>query len=274
MNYLSREVVYPRHHRPLRSREWLALQLGWFPGRCNICGSFTVFGSVQQNLRESCRCLRCGSSNRQRQIARVLLGALRNDFGVLLGSLAEMSRRQLPLAVYSTEASGALHRQLRFLPNYQCSEYFGPLYRSGERVEKIMHQDLMNCSLADASLDVVLSADVLEHIPQPYAAHREVYRILKTGGRHIFTVPFYQTRCKDERRAEIDGDGNIRHLLEPQYHSDPVRPADGILVFTIFSLQMMTELEDIGFETRFYQLFSPWYGILGDNALVFETVKR
>jgi ubiquinone/menaquinone biosynthesis C-methylase UbiE len=123
-------------------------------------------------------------------------------------------------------------------------------------------------------LDFVLSADVLEHIPQPYAAHREVYRILKPGGRHIFTVPFYQTRCVDERRAEIDEEGNIRHLLEPQCHSDPVRPAAGILVFTIFSLQMMTELEGIGFETRFYQLFSPWYGILGDNALVFEAVKR
>ena len=97
--------------------------------------------------------------------------------------------------------------------------------------------------------------------------------ILKRGGRHIFTVPFYQERCADEVRARMDTDGNVRHLMEPQYHDDPLRP-DGILVFTIFSLQMLTELERIGFHTRFYQLFSPSRGILGNNAIVFETIKE
>lgn len=271
--FLSQQVIYPRYRRRLRWSERLALRLGRYPGRCNLCGGPTVFIGVQQNLRESCRCIRCGSRNRDRQIAMVLLASLRSDFGLQFESLAQLSHRKPGLIIYNTQTSGALHNQLRFLPNYLCSEYWGPQYASGEHVGNTIHQDLMNCSMADESLDIVISTDVFEHIPEPYQAHREVYRILKRGGRHIFTVPFYQERCADEVRARMDTDGNVRHLMEPQYHDDPLRP-DGILVFTIFSLQMLTELERIGFHTRFYQLFSPSRGILGNNAIVFETIKE
>jgi len=274
MNSFPQQVIYPLYRRSLRWKEGLALRLGRYPGRCNLCGRFTMFINVQKNLRESCQCLHCGSNNRRRQIARVLLGSLRLDYGLRFDSLAELSRRKPPLSIYNTETGGAIHNQLRFLPNYLCSEYLGPQYASGELVGNTIHQDLMNCSMADESLDMVISSDVFEHIPEPYQAHREVHRILKRGGRHIFTVPFYQERCADEVRAGMDADGHVRHFLEPQYHDDPVRPADGILVYTIFSLQMLTELERIGFHTRFYQLFSPWRGILGNNAIVFETIKE
>lgn len=46
-------------------------------------------------------------------------------------------------------------------------------------------------SLADAVGDVVLSTAVLEHLEEPEAAIREMYRILKPGGHVILTAPFY-----------------------------------------------------------------------------------
>lgn len=49
----------------------------------------------------------------------------------------------------------------------------------------------MSCmpSVQDDSFDVVIACDVLEHVPDDRAAIREVWRILRKGGRAILTVP-------------------------------------------------------------------------------------
>jgi hypothetical protein len=67
-------------------------------------------------------------------------------------------------------------------------------------------------------------------------------------------------------------DGTIEHLEEPIYHDDPLS-ADGVLVYTIFSYQMVVRLAEIGFTTRVYRLWEPWHGIVGPNAMVFEAIK-
>ncbi len=102
------------------------------------------------------------------------------------------------LTIYNTEAEGAVHQRLAGMKNYICSEYFGDRYEPGALMNGVRHEDLQALSLADGSVDLVLSSDVFEHIPEPYEAHAEVYRILKPGGRHVFTVPFYQTEFLDE----------------------------------------------------------------------------
>jgi SAM-dependent methyltransferase len=42
----------------------------------------------------------------------------------------------------------------------------------------------------DANFDAVVLTEVLEHVPDPVAALREQWRILKPGGRILVTVPF------------------------------------------------------------------------------------
>ena len=44
-------------------------------------------------------------------------------------------------------------------------------------------------SVPDASFDVVIACDVLEHVPDDTAAMREIRRILRPGGTAILTVP-------------------------------------------------------------------------------------
>ncbi len=56
-----------------------------------------------------------------------------------------------------------------------------------------------------------------------------VFPILQ--GVHLFTVP---TRERTKRRVELV-DGAIKHLVEPEYHSDPLNP-EGILAFWDFGL--------------------------------------
>jgi SAM-dependent methyltransferase len=49
--------------------------------------------------------------------------------------------------------------------------------------------DARGMPLADASMDVVLCTQVLEHIPDPIAAIGEIRRVLKPGGTLLLSVP-------------------------------------------------------------------------------------
>lgn len=131
----------------------------------------------------------------------------------------------------------------------------------------------MKTSFEDNMFDIVLTSDVLEHVTDPWVAFKEIYRILKPGGRHVFTVPFYQDKCKGERRSYIAENGNIVHEKEPIYHIDPLRE-EGVLVFSIFSIDLLPKLEEIGFKTYMFKLYSIFNGIIGQNAIIFESFKQ
>src|SRR5712692_931827 len=242
------------------------------PMICVVCGELAQFKIDDDNLRESCRCARCGAMNRNRQIAYVLCAALSKQLSKPVFSLADVARYCKEIAIYNTEATGAMHAQLRGLPGYQSSEYFGRGHRSGDMINGVMHQDLMELSLSDNSLDIVIPSDVFEHIPDPYRAHQEVHRVLKLGGRHVFTVPFHSQGFLDETRATLDQVGNPVFLSEPIYHGDPLS-LQGALVYTIFGLEMLVRLRRIGFLTNLFHLSVAWLGIIGPNALVFDAVK-
>lgn len=244
----------------------------WWIACCPICGRMGFIRVAHENLRETGVCAWCGSTNRHRQIAYVICGSLTETRGMRISSLRDLSTLQ-EFSVYNTEARGPLHEALSHLKNYRCSEYLGTDYASGQMVNGVIHQDLTRLSFEDESIDLVISTDVFEHLPHPYKAHREVYRVLKKSGRHIFTVPFHQTEYFDEDRVLVGEDGRHTLVKDPLYHDDPVRPGEGSLVYTIFSLEMLTKLRTIGFVTNLYLLYKPLYGILGPNAIVFESVK-
>jgi SAM-dependent methyltransferase len=50
--------------------------------------------------------------------------------------------------------------------------------------------DICASSLASESIDLIVIADVLEHVQQPHEAAREIDRILKAGGAALIAVPF------------------------------------------------------------------------------------
>ncbi|WP_239142739.1 class I SAM-dependent methyltransferase [Variovorax sp. WS11] len=176
------------------------------------------------------------------------------------------------LAVYNTETTGAVHKTLSLGRDYFCSEYFGDEYAPGDLVAGRRHEDLQRLSFGDEVLDLVLSSDVLEHMPEPYEAHREIFRVLKPGGRHIFTVPFDGHASLDDRRAALIG-GEVVYLADKLFHGDPVRPDQGILVWTIFGLEMLVQLAKIGFRPAAWNLHEPEQGIVGPYSLVFEAFK-
>lgn len=243
------------------------------PISCTVCGRVSVATGFTENLRETGLCRRCGSSNRQRQLARVACTVASALAGVRVRSLARFAAGT-DLAVFNTEASGAVHEQLASMRRYEASEYLGAEHEPGDVVDGRQHQDLRRLSFEDESFDLVLSSDVLEHVPDPYAAHREIRRVLRPGGHHVFTVPFHLTVYEDEERAKLGADGEPELLAEPIYHDDPLRPDDGVLVYTLFSLEMLVRLSELGFRTTMYRLSERRHGIVGCNALVFDAAKH
>ncbi|HUZ09423.1 MAG TPA: methyltransferase domain-containing protein [Acidimicrobiales bacterium] len=240
---------------------------------CPVCGQRTMIERFTENIRESGYCTACGAWTRIRQLAAVLIPAARTITGTSVRSVVEMV--PLPdLRIYNTEAHGSLHDALAAAPEYVCSEFFGPELRSGDRHQSgVIHQDLQELSFPDESFDVVISTDVLEHVPDPYRAHREILRVLRPGGHHVFTVPYVDGAALDQVRARLGPGSSIEHMLEPVYHDDPVRPGEGALVFTIFGLEMIPNLARIGFETTVYRLYDPARGLVGPGGLVFDAVK-
>jgi SAM-dependent methyltransferase len=214
---------------------------------CPICGEVSKFElPTDTDPRESIYCSFCGSFNRQRQIALVIC----SFFGS--GSLKEMDSRR----IFNTECRGALHSVLKDNQNYCCSET----------------ENLMNLSFEDSVFDLVISSDVMEHVSNPYLGFKEIYRVLKPGGRHIFTMSFNPEYFLDEIRAEMVEEKLI-HLKEPLMHLDPLDP-DGCLVYTVFGLEMLVKLAHIGFHTNWYQICDYHYGTIGNNGHVFESIKE
>jgi ubiquinone/menaquinone biosynthesis C-methylase UbiE len=50
--------------------------------------------------------------------------------------------------------------------------------------------DISSIPAPDASFDAVLCTEVLEHVPDPLAAIRELARLVRPGGSIVLTVPF------------------------------------------------------------------------------------
>lgn len=127
--------------------------------------------------------------------------------------------------------------------------YFRPGHAAGTvRDDGSVMEDITRLTLADESLDLIVSSDVLEHVPDVAAAFRESFRVLRPGGAHVFTVPF---EPRTIRRAVLE-DGGVRHLTEPEYHSDPLDPR-GILAFWHMGPDLQQQF--------------------GDSGLVFQLVK-
>ncbi|MBT9749016.1 class I SAM-dependent methyltransferase [Desulfovibrio desulfuricans] len=252
----------------------IATKLGKTPGFCNICGNVTFFDTSITPHRGNCICLNCKSRNRQRQIAYFILqkmttnGHSKNPFSTIFPSIKHLKYNG---KIWISETSSPLALVLKQLPNCITSEFINESTESGTRVGNTLHINMCKTHFADNSLDLIISGDVLEHIPDYKLALRETYRILSNGGYHIFTIPFYQHRFSIEHRS-LYVNKELVHLKHPWFHLDPMNPK-GILCYNIFAPELLSELEEIGFEASLNLIFSPSYGMFGQDGIVIVAKK-
>jgi SAM-dependent methyltransferase len=205
--------------------------------------------------RESLKCQNCGASLRIRNLARAIM----DIEGEGLGSIKELSQVKSfkNKRIAEINNCGSIHDYLKLLPGLSYSEY-NPSYRSAVR-----HEDLLGLTYEDSSFDLVLTSDTLEHIPSTDKALKEIGRILKPGGYHIFTVPMLPERKFTKRRIEVLN--NKMNFIEPKsYHG---QTTDDYLVFYEFGRDLLDIVRRQGFRVMLY-----YYNIMHDkHAFVFVT---
>ena len=171
------------------------------------------------NAREGSRCAWCGSSLRSGQLAGAIVAAANARTGSDAKRLSALfsDPRARRLLIAEINSAGNLHRYLARCPGLRYSEF-------GSRSAHVPSQDLMNLSYPDASFDLVITSDTLEHVPDIDRALRETLRVLRPGGTHLFTVPVVWDRAT-RQRARLEG-GVLTHLLPPSRRQRHARRGD------------------------------------------------
>ena len=190
------------------------LRRGFVLGHCAICERRTMFFMEGAYLRNHFMCARCNSIPRWRALIHVL---------------GEFVPKWRELTIHESSPGGAASSKLaaecgNYTPTYFFTDVAGGEYKNGYRCENLELQ-----TFPDASFDVVVTQDVLEHVFDPAAAFKQVARTLKPGGVHVFTIPWFY--WKPTLTRAVMQDGAVRHLVEPDYHGNPIDP-NGSLVVT------------------------------------------
>ncbi len=179
-------------------------------GFCPICEKNVVFKSKNEWLRDFFICSHCGSIPRERALMQVI-------------KMYYPQYRSLVIHESSPGGRGASVKLNRICLDYTSSHYYQdippgithPQY--GYRCENI--EDL---SFDDDTFDLFITQDVMEHIFNPEKAFKEIARVLKPGGAHIFTVPLVNKEKASECRASMDNNGRITNHYAPEYHGNPI----------------------------------------------------
>ena len=129
------------------------------------------------------------------------------------------------------------------------TEYVGSEVPPGASVERggiaVRSENMMALTFPPNSLDIVMHFDILEHVPDWRLALQECFRVLRTGGMMLFTLPFYDQLDRNIVRAEFR-ENQIHHLMEPAYHGNPISN-EGSLVFIHPSWEIYEYVSSIGF---------------------------
>lgn len=98
--------------------------------------------------------------------------------------------------------------------------------------------DVYNIPLADASADVVVSSDVIEHLDNPEKLLKEVSRILKTGGQIIISTPYrISEKPSDPYHTHEFYPGELKLLMEKYFTNIKIKESHHIFWFSLYNFK-------------------------------------
>lgn len=235
-------------------------------GYCDLCEKETEFQIIYEEHwphftgREHLRCVHCLCNPRMRYLS-----------GLVKKRYCEGQK------VYIYEQITDTYKVLKnYIPTLIGSEYLGDKYESGKCYEAVIkgkkysslrHENALNLSFEDNSMDMMISLDVFEHVSNCQAAFREACRVLKPGASIFISVPLKYDLQYTIQRARIEN-GELVYIEEPEYHGDPLDDG-GVLAFYTYGWDIVDYLYDAGFskilihvvhdEEKGYYGYSPYF---------------
>lgn len=196
------------------------------------------------DFREGCSCSSCGSTVRVMNLGKSLLEVLniRDNKGWQFVKDIEFSEIS-NCRIAEINNCGVLHTYLKQFAGLYYSEY-------GSVDPNLPSEDLMNLSSDDGVFDIILTSDVIEHVPDYGKALLEIKRVLRDDGVFIFTVPFLLDR-KTVARTGLNERGAVVHYMSPSFHGVYDAGKEDYIVFYEFGYDFIEELVEI-FDTRIY----------------------
>ena len=219
-------------------------------------------GTQIPNWRERLVCSQTRLNNRMRGCFQLI--KVKNSWDQLLKSNVYITEKITPFFEFAKKLN----------KNVIGSEYLGIKAPFGNEVDGVRNEDLTQLTFPNCSFDILITNDVLEHIPNYKKAFDEIYRVLKKSAYAFFSVPFNTGSYEHTIRAEMDSSGNINYLLPPEYHGDPLNPEGRILCFQTFGWKMLDEFRKVGFsEVGAIFYWSLYHGFLGGDQILFYVKK-
>jgi SAM-dependent methyltransferase len=194
---------------------------------CAACGF-----KLQVRLRHdetAVRCARCGAS-----------AITQSQVDVLVQVCADLRHHD----TYELSAQGPLVRWLRGrVQSLTTSEYFDDV-PCGSRHAGTVCQDVQHLTFADESFDLCTSTEVFEHVEDDLAGFREILRVLRPGGLHVFTVPL-NPQAKTIERTEVQA-GRRVSVLPNEFHADRFR-GQTVFCYRNYGADIADRLTGVGF---------------------------
>ena len=190
--------------------------------KCNICGyeseyEFLPYKTRNTNTKQ--KCPNCYALKRTRLLYYVLehyTDYLKHD----------------DIRILQTSPTTSLYKRFKsqYHDNYTSSDI-----QQMPQVDEIIN--LEEIPYPDNTFDLILSKHVLEHVPDYPKALREIYRVLKPGGKIIFLIP----------SLDIPKTFECPQINTPELRSRYYRQFDHLRYFGIENVYK--DLEDTGFDT-------------------------
>ena len=244
-------------------------EMFYYYGNCGVCNSPQPFivdyqyaesdegGRKRPNWRERLVCPNCGCKSRER---------------VMIDKIFSQYEAGQKVLMYE-QCSNVFEKVRREIPAVCGFEYPGEGYFGDANVGEIRCEDICDLSYDDGAFDILAVNDTFVLTYDYEKAFREAYRVLKSGGKMFFTVPFDGNSVETARRAELTENGIVYTAGEWFYgnaiNADHPRP-----VYQVFGWDILETLKMCGFSVAVGKVY---YGLkkgyLGYLPLYFEAVK-
>lgn len=221
---------------------------------CSLCSTEQTFVKNNRSFREGYECYKCKASLRYREQAAAILEVFGNGN---YNSFAQLCQNVdfKNLSIYEPGVIGPFRKYFANFSNY-VNSYFWSDVTPGSSRDGFQCQNLENLTYQSDHFDLIITSDILEHVRHPWDAFKEIWRVLKPGGYHIFTIPVQLPMIeKSFYRVDTSGDKDI-HLVEPKYHSAPNPKGERLqsLLYVDFGQDILEKLKKMGYQTK---LLSP-----------------